>query len=145
MAEPVYPNNQTRFPAYPEPGAGPPAEPHYSNLSPASRTPTRSSLAYNPLAEKVGDVVGSAIESVKSLPDRLQEMKQRFTVIRGRAQEDLAARASDVAGDVKERASDLRSRAQRMAREDPLRFIARAAVAGAVMGIVLRIWRDHAE
>ena len=88
MAEPVYPNNQTRFPAYPEPGAGPPADQlgYHPNLSPASRTPTRSSLAYNPLAERMGDAVGSAIESVKSIPDRLQEMKQRFTVIRGRAQ-----------------------------------------------------------
>lgn len=156
MAPPVYPNNQTRFPAYPEPGAGPPAdEPRYHpNMAPSVHS--RSSLATNPLAERVGEVMGNALESVKNIPDRLQDMKERFTVIRGRTQEDLAAKASEVAEDVKERASDARYRAQQMARdlrartelyarEDPLGFIGRAAAVGVVLGIALRIWRDHAD
>jgi ElaB/YqjD/DUF883 family membrane-anchored ribosome-binding protein len=156
MAPPVYPNNQTRFPAYPEPGAGPPAdEPRYHpNMAPMAHS--RSSLAASPLAERVGEVMGSALDSVRTIPDRLQDMRERFTVIRGRAQEDLAARASEVAEDVKERASDarlragqlardLRTRAELYARQDPLGFIARAAVAGIALGIALRIWRDHAD
>jgi ElaB/YqjD/DUF883 family membrane-anchored ribosome-binding protein len=158
MAPPVYPNNQTRFPAYPEPGAGPPAdEPRYHpNMAPTARAHSRSSLATNPLSERVGEAMGNALESMKNIPDRLQDMKERFTIIRGRAQEDLAAKASEVAEDVKERASDARNRAEQMARDmrtrtelyasqDPLGFIARAAVVGVVLGIALRIWRDHAD
>jgi ElaB/YqjD/DUF883 family membrane-anchored ribosome-binding protein len=147
MANRVYPNNETRFPAYPEPGAGPPPdEPRYHpNLAPVARTETRSNLALNHAAERVGVIVSSAVEKVKELPDRLQDMKERFTVIRGRAQEDLAARAGDVAEDVRERAQRTVTRAERLAREYPLGFIAGAAVFGLVLGIALRVWRDHAD
>ncbi len=100
-------------------------------------------------AERVGDAVGAAVEKVKELPDRLQDMKERFTVIRGRAQEDITNRASELADDLKEQAQvtvdRARLRAQRLKRENPLAVIAGAAVLGLVLGIVLRIWRDHAD
>jgi ElaB/YqjD/DUF883 family membrane-anchored ribosome-binding protein len=147
MADRVYPNNETRFPAYPEPGAGPPLdEPRYHpNFAPAARAQTRSNLALNNAAERVGNMVSSAVERVKELPDRLQYMKERFTVIRGRAQEDLATRAGDVADDLRLRARSSATRAERLARENPLGFIAGAAGLGFVLGFALRIWRDHAD
>ncbi len=132
MAEPLYRNQQTRTTPFSEPGE--PASP-----------PSDMQAA----AERVGDAVGSAVEKVKQLPDRLQEMKDRFTVIRGRAQEDLSARASELADDLKQQAqltvSRARTRADRLRREKPLAVILGAAAVGLVLGIVLRLWRDHAD
>jgi ElaB/YqjD/DUF883 family membrane-anchored ribosome-binding protein len=111
-----------------------------------ARTETRSNLALNSAAENIGSAVGSAVENART---RLQEMKQRFTVIRGRAQEDISTKATEVAEDLKEQAqrtvTDARSRAERLARQDPFRFIVMAAAVGVVLGITLRIWRDHAD
>jgi len=143
MGDPVYPNNQSRFPAYPEPVEAPRYHP---NLAPA-RTETRANLALSTAAERVGIMVGTALERVKELPDRLQVMKQRFTVIRGRKQAELSNRASELAGDVKDKAqrtvSNARSRAERLAHEEPMKFIAGAAAIGLVLGTALRLWRDH--
>lgn len=148
MAEPVYPNHETRSPAYPEPGGGFPAdEPGYHpNRAPVARAETRSNLALNSAAENIGSAVGSTVESART---RLQEMKQRFTVIRGRTQRDLSIKASEVAEDLKDQAqrtvTDARTRAERLARRNPFAFIAGAAAVGFVLGIVLRIWRDHGD
>jgi ElaB/YqjD/DUF883 family membrane-anchored ribosome-binding protein len=148
MAEPVYPNNETRFPAYPEPRGAPAAdEPRYHpNLAPVERAGNRSSLALNSAAENIGSAVGNAVENART---RLQEMKQRFTVIRGRAKEDISTKATEVAEDLKDQAQrtavEARTRAERLARQDPFRFIMMAAAVGVVLGIMLRIWRDHAD
>ncbi len=132
MAEPVYRNSELT--PYPEPGELPKALPQ-SDIHAA--------------AERVGDAVGSAVEKVKELPGRLQEMKDRFTVIRGRAQRDLSNRAEEIADDLKQQAqltvSRARTRAERLRREQPLAVILGAAAFGMVLGIVLRIWRDHAD
>ena len=94
-------------------------------------------------------MVGNAVEKVKELPDRLQDMKKRFTVIRGRSTEELSGKAGEMAEEVKEKAQrtilDARTRAELMARENPMRFIAGAAILGVVLGIVLRFWRDHGD
>lgn len=148
IGEPVYPNNEVRVAAYSEPGGGPPAdEPSYHpNLSPLAYAETRSNLALNSAAENIGSAVGNAVESART---RLQEMKQRFTVIRGRTQRDLSTKASEVAEDLKDQAQHTviraRTRAELLARRNPFAFIAAATAIGFVFGIVLRIWRDHAE
>ena len=111
-----------------------------------ARAETRSNLALNSAAENIGSAVGSTVESART---RLQEMKQRFTVIRGRTQRDLSIKASEVAEDLKDQAqrtvTDARTRAERLARRNPFAFIAGAAAVGFVLGIVLRIWRDHGD
>jgi len=149
MADSVYPNNQTRFPAYPEPGPSPGEPRYHPNYAPVGRAHYRSNLALSNAAERMGNIFGSAIEKVKELPDRLQDMKHRFTLIRGRSQEELSDRAGEMAEDVKEQAqrtfSNVRSRAERLAREEPLRFIGGAALAGMALGIGLRLWRDHGD
>lgn len=152
MAQPVYPNHETRFPAYPEPGDGPAASELGYDPSPVPVgcvVETRSNLALDHAAERVGNAVGSAVEKVKELPDRLQSMKERFTVIRGRAQRDLKSRATDLAEDFKDQAertvTQARTRAERLAHEQPLVVILGAAGFGLIMGAALRIWRDHAE
>jgi ElaB/YqjD/DUF883 family membrane-anchored ribosome-binding protein len=148
MGKPVYPNNETRFPAYPEPGGSPPADElsYHPNLVPVARAETRSNLALNSAAENIGSAVGSAVGSART---RLQEMKQRFTVIRGREQRDLSAKAGEAAEDLKDQAQrtviHARTRAELLARRNPFAFIAAATAIGFLVGIVLRIWRDHAE
>jgi ElaB/YqjD/DUF883 family membrane-anchored ribosome-binding protein len=146
MADPVYPNNETRFPAYPEPGRGPGEPRYHPNLAPVSRAETRSNLALNSAAENIGSAVGTAVENART---RLQEMKQRFTLIRGRAQEDISTKASEVAEDLKDQAqrrvTQARSRAELLAQQEPLRVIMMAGVVGVVLGITLRIWRDHGD
>lgn len=105
-------------------------------------------------AEKIGTAVGTAVSVVRGLPDRLQEMKRRFTVIRGRAQggaldkaTDLKDKAGETFNDLKDKAGerliDARLRARRVAREYPLAVIAGAAGVGVIVGVLLRIWRDH--
>jgi ElaB/YqjD/DUF883 family membrane-anchored ribosome-binding protein len=110
------------------------------------RAATRDNLALNSAAENIGSAVGNAVENART---RLQEMKERFTVIRGRAQRELSTKAGDVADELKQQAqrtvSDARTRAEHLARRNPLGSIAAAAALGFVMGIVLRLWRDHAD
>ncbi len=150
MAEPAYPNNETRFPEDPELGEAPLiSEPRYQNVAPVTVPGSRSSLALNTAAENIGSALGNAVERVKQLPDRVQDMRQRFTVIRGHARQDMATRAADMAEEARQQARrkaiEARSRAQFLAHEQPLRFILGAAAFGFVLGIVLRIGGTHAE
>jgi ElaB/YqjD/DUF883 family membrane-anchored ribosome-binding protein len=149
MAEPVYPNDETRFPAQPEPVTPPAAVEAYlrPNLVPRRELPEHSRL--NSAAETIGTAVGSAVEKVRQVPDRLQEMKKRFTVIRGRTQQDATAKAKEVTESVTEtaraRVYEARTRAQHYAHAYPLQTIGAMAGLGVVLGIALRLWRDHAD
>jgi ElaB/YqjD/DUF883 family membrane-anchored ribosome-binding protein len=147
MAQAAFPNDEARFPEYPDPGAAPVVgEPIYATPPvPARPAPTRSSLALNSAAENLGNTVASAVGRVKELPERMQELKQRFTVIRGRAREDLAIRAEELKEQAQRGVTRARTRAQSMARQQPFRFILGAAACGFVLGIMLRAWRDHAD
>ena len=118
-----------------------------SNASRACSAPAPSRV--QGAAETIGSGVGRAVSAVRDLPDRLrlqqrlEEMKQRFTVIKGRAQED----ALDTAGELKDKASvkwaDARTRASRLARQYPFAVVLGAAGAAFILGVALRIWRDH--
>jgi len=147
-AEPAYPRDETPVPARVEPIAPRTPEPHYEgNLAAAPRPEERPALAQ--AAQSIGGAVGKAVGTVQNLPQRLQEMKERFTVIRGRAQQDTAAKASRMAEDLKDQARQrlllARSRAQRLAHQYPSQTIVAMAGAGLLLGVVLRIWRDHAN
>jgi len=145
-AEPAYPHEPTPVPARPvaPPADGPLDE---GELAIVPRPEERPAL--NQAAESIGGAVGKAVQTVQHLPQRVQEMKERFTVIRGRAQADTAAKASQVAEDLKDQARQrlelARTRAQRLAHRYPLQTILAMAGAGLLLGIVLRIWRDHAD
>jgi ElaB/YqjD/DUF883 family membrane-anchored ribosome-binding protein len=105
-------------------------------------TKSRSNLRLNEATGAIGGAVGSAVEEVRRLPERLEEMKARFTVIRGRAQEGAASKAADLKQAAREHAHGARSRAAYYAREYPLHVIAAVAGAGFALGIALRIWRS---
>jgi hypothetical protein len=145
MGEPVYPKVRNPEPIEKEPADIRGLLPVDSEVV-ASRAPASG---VENAAESIGAAVGQAVNAVRGLPERLraqlrlEEMKQRFTVIKGRAQED----ALDKAGEFKEKAgeklADARIRASRLARQYPFGVVLGAAGIGVILGIVLRIWRDH--
>lgn len=100
-------------------------------------------------AQAVGSAVGQAVQTVRDLPDRLRlqqrvkEMKQRFTLIRGRAQEDARDKAQELKDKAGETWADTRTRAARLAHQYPFGVLAAAAGLGVVLGVALRIWRDR--
>lgn len=114
----------------------------------------------NSAAETVGSALGTAVTRVKHLPDRLQDAKSRFIVISGRKGRDVKQEVTEAADEAINRIRDVssevgdqareglrqaRTRAERLVHEFPLEFIASAAGFGVLLGIVLRIWRDHAS
>ena len=161
MADPVYPDREARAvdPLHP-PLAGKELPEHAtpSQIGHIPATPANPRL--NSAAESVGTALGTAVNRVRQLPDRLQDAKSRFTVIRGRkgrdvkeeakeAAENAVNRIREVSADVQDQARDTvaqaRTRADYLAHERPLDFIAGAAAFGMILGIGLRIWRDHAS
>jgi hypothetical protein len=145
MGEPLYPNVKT-----PEPVEKEPAD--FRHLLPVDSeivAPRAPASRLQDAAETVGSAVGQAVNAVRELPEhlrlqqRLADMKQRFIVIKGRAQED----ALDKAGELKEKVgvkwADTRTRASRLARQYPFGVVLGAAGAAFILGVALRIWRDH--
>ena len=165
MADPVYPNRQAQSdPLQPTVLSDPDrALPERATPSQLGHIPTESRPSnprLNSAAETVGSALGSAVVQVRRVPDRvqggLQEAKQRFQVIRGRQGQDAQAAVNDAvdkarqAGEefketAQEKLSEARSRADRLAHDYPLHVIGTAAAFGFLLGIVLRLWRDHAS
>ncbi len=96
----------------------------------------------NETAEVIGSAMGSAVEEVRHLPERLQAMKERFRVVRDRTREQTAGKTAELKEAAQKRAREARHRAAHYAREYPLHVIAGAAAAGFLLGVVLRIWRS---
>lgn len=145
-AEPAYPYRECSEPV------APPDPRYHGTLAPLASSEPQSSTALNEAAESIGSAVGKAVDTVQHLPERLQDMKRRFTVIRGRAQRDVGAKTDELkfkAGEFKDeaalRVSEARSRAERIARQYPLQTILAMAGVGLLLGMALRIWRDHAD
>lgn len=107
---------------------------------------------YQGAAENVGGRLGVAVDRARQLPgymsERMQDLKRRFRVIRGRAGEtdvanDLKQKAVGVADAATRTAEKARTRADHYAHHYPLQFIAGAAAAGFVVGFLLRMGRDE--
>ncbi|MGI9103147.1 MAG: hypothetical protein ACR2IF_11970 [Terriglobales bacterium] len=141
MARSAFPERDPRFLDYPEPGSPYDLrDPDYGRVE-----VERGRSTVSEAAEKIGTIMGAAVDQVRRLPDRLEEMKHRFTVISGRAREDAKAKASDLTEEARLKAWEARTRAERLAHDYPVQVIAGAAAAGLVVGILLRLWRDHAD
>lgn len=137
-AEPVYPYGHS------EPFSSSAPDPRYQGaLAPLAGPEARSSL--QEAAESIGNAVGKAVETVQRFPERLQIMKARFTVIRGRAQRDVAVKTGELKQEAAQKVSEARNRADHLVHQYPLQTIAAMAGVGLLLGIMLRIWRDHAD
>jgi len=166
MADPVDPNRQPLI-TDPERELPEHATPSHLGRIPGPATNPR----LNGAAESVGSALGTAVSSVRHLPSTLQDAKARFTVIRGRKQRDVQeaagqtvnrireasvkvkdeaiGRIREASATVKDQAREgleqARTRADNLAYDYPLEFIAGAATFGMLLGMGLRIWRDHAS
>ena len=140
------------FDTYPAPSPGPAARPDRQ----LPEDPTGARLTET--AETIGTAVGKAVNTVRDLPNRLEEMKddmkQRLQVVRrqggpsaGDKIKDKADELKDKAEEWKERAGDklgeARQRASRMASESPLTAILAAGLAAFAVGVILRLWRSN--
>jgi ElaB/YqjD/DUF883 family membrane-anchored ribosome-binding protein len=186
MADPVYPNRQARIsdPMHPtQPLITDPERELPENATPSSlghipTEPEHSNPRLNSAAESIGSALGTAVTGVRHLPNRVEDAKRRFTLIRGRKGQDVKEKMNNAVERAKESSEELldkarvsggelldkarvtgedlkqqaqvrleqaQNRAQFYGREYPLQVIGTAAAFGMLMGIVLRIWRDHAS
>jgi ElaB/YqjD/DUF883 family membrane-anchored ribosome-binding protein len=99
--------------------------------------------------ENLKENLGNAAHKASNfLQGRARAARRRLEVIRGRAQsgelqEDLRARANDLAQTAQRQARVARSRAEFYARNYPVQFIGAAAAGAFAVGFLLRMWRDE--
>lgn len=117
-------------------------EPEYRDSRPLGEIPAPSAQRLRGTAETVGSAVGKAVNTARDLPRRLAEMKERFTVIRGRTQENATSTAAEISDNAKQKMYKTRTRVEHYAREYPVQFILGAGGACFVLGMLLRIWRS---
>jgi ElaB/YqjD/DUF883 family membrane-anchored ribosome-binding protein len=107
---------------------------------------------YQAAAENAGGRLGSVVNRAKQIPgymsDRMQDLKRRFRLIRGRAGDSdvansLREKASEAADTATRAAQQARNRADYYAHNYPLQFIAAAAATGLFVGFLLRMGRDE--
>jgi len=120
-----------------------------SNLRPDRELPEVASQArdigsfrrgrLNETAERLGDAVGMAVTRARALPG---ELKDRFTLIRGRSSRVAGQKADELKGTANEQVRRARNRIQVLVRDYPLETIAGAAAVGVVLGAGLRMWRS---
>lgn len=146
MGEPVYPRVDV---AEPEVEREPADRRHLLPLDSEIVSPRAEVSRVESAAGSIGNAVGLAVVTVRELPERLrmkqrlQEMKQRFTLIRGRAQGEAAEKADELRAKAVDKYAEARTRAARLARQYPFGVIAAAAGLGLLVGIALRVWRDR--
>jgi ElaB/YqjD/DUF883 family membrane-anchored ribosome-binding protein len=97
----------------------------------------------NDAAEQIGSSVGRAIRNVRQLPEQLGELKDRFTVIRGRGKRAAGEKAQEVKEAAAERVQRTRRRIDMLVNEYPVQVILAAAGAAFLLGVSLRVWRSN--
>ena len=118
MADPVYPNRQERASDPLQPSAPIITDPERE--LPERATPSRLgeipgdsvNPRLNSAAESVGTALGSAVVQVRRLPERLQDAKQRFTVIRGRKGEQAKSAVNDAVAKARETGEEFATKAR---------------------------------
>lgn len=94
-------------------------------------------------AEAVGNRMGATLETMRNeLPRRLADLRQRFTVIRGRVAENAAAVAAEGKQSAQQKLRAVRTRTSVMVDRYPLQILAGVAVATFALGLWLRAWRS---
>ncbi len=117
-------------------------EREYPDSRPLGEIPGEPSRRLRGTAETVGSVIGRAINTARDLPRRVAEMRERFTVIRGRTQQNAASTAEELKETARQKARVAQTRAQHYAHEYPLQFIGAVGASCVVLGMILRVWRS---
>ncbi len=111
--------------------------------APRAELPAERQQTLNQAAEKVGNVIGTAVERARELPRKVVEIRERLNIQRERTREDMAAAASDMKENARHRMLQVRARTRLWAQENPLQMIAVGAAGAFVLGFLLRIWRSN--
>jgi hypothetical protein len=104
----------------------------------------------NEPADRAGYALGAAAGRARQLGvrlqdqvhDRIDDLRSRFKVIRGRASEEVQETAGEVKHDARQNLNQLRSRAQYLAHEYPIQFVLGAAASAFAIGFLLGWWRQ---
>lgn len=113
--------------------------------------PTRTTApGGHPPADRAGYALGTATGRARQLGARLQvqvhdrvdDLRSRFQVIRGRASDNVQETAGELKQDARQNLRRLRSRAQYLAHEYPIHFVLGAAASAFAIGFVLGWWRQ---
>ena len=104
----------------------------------------------HPPADRAGYALGSAVGRSRQMRlhlqdqvhDRLDDLRSRFEVIRGRTSENLHETASDLRHDARRNLREMRSRAQHLAHDYPIHFVLGAAGTAFAIGFLLGWWRQ---
>jgi ElaB/YqjD/DUF883 family membrane-anchored ribosome-binding protein len=147
-----------RYGSYPSPS---PEE--LASIPPGSQLPERASTGrrmseseLNNTAERIGNAIGTAVDTVRNLPRRLQLVPQRIQSIRDQLTGQVKDKSGEFAEDAREtfeqfkssaqlRVRQARERSARFASERPFAIIAAVAAVGLIAGVSLRLWRSYSD
>ena len=148
-----------RYSSYPSPS---PEE--LAGIPPSSQLPEHASTGrrrmsdaeLNATAERIGNAIGSAVDTVRNLPRRLRLVPQRIQSIRDQITGQVKDRSGEFAEDARETLEQFKSNAQmrvrqarersaRFANERPFTIIAAVAAIGLMAGVSLRLWRSYSD
>jgi len=100
--------------------------------------------------DRAGYALGAAVSRSRHLRlhlqdqvhDRIDDLRSRFQLIRGRASENLHETAGDLRHDARRNLREMRSRAQHLAHDYPIQFVLGAAGTAFAIGFLLGWWRQ---
>ncbi len=109
-----------------------------------------SSPGAHPPADRAGYALGAAVGRSRQMRfhlqdevhDRIDDLRSRFHIIRGRASENVHETAADLKRDARHNLRQMRSRGQHLAHEYPIHFVLGAAASAFAIGFLLGWWRQ---
>jgi ElaB/YqjD/DUF883 family membrane-anchored ribosome-binding protein len=149
-----------RYGSYPSPSpeelAGIPPGSQLPEHASISRVRRMSDTEMNATAERIGNAIGSAVDTVRNLPRRMQRVPQRIQAIRDRITGEVKHKSGEFAEDAREsfeqfksnaqmRVRQARERSARFANERPFAVIASVAAIAFIAGVSLRLWRSYSD
>ena len=147
-----------RYGSYPSPS---PEE--LAGIPPGSQLPEHASTGrrmsdaeLNATAERIGNAIGTAVDTVRNLPRQMQLVPQRIQSIRDQITGQVKDKSGEFAEDAREtlqqfksdaqlRVRQARERSARFANERPFAIIAGVAAIGLIAGVSLRLWRSYSD
>jgi ElaB/YqjD/DUF883 family membrane-anchored ribosome-binding protein len=108
----------------------------------APRTPEhRGNAALNDAAERIGNVIGVAMNKVREFPARARQAREQLREAQRRATGQIGETAGDLKRTARLRATQARDRTQQFVHEKPIHAIGGAAGTAFALGFALRLWR----
>ncbi len=150
MLDPVHTaGDNPSFDPYPAPGA---EESPKGDRPPAQSGATAGNPRLNQTAEKIGTLLGTAVNMVRNVPCQVQAVPRTIGSMRERVREKSEELREDVSEMAREwqqaaraRMRHARTRTAQYVHENPIQVIALVAGVAFGLGVGLRIWRSRLE